>query len=427
MAQDYFGCDACERTIPAQDPRVRCLDCAGDYDLCAACALGERFTRGHTGEHRVRVFKVSGGGPNVASVSSIAIVYGQGTSPPPPTSTNPSPQVYSTTTSPPIQYVGSPPPGTPPLPKRMSMPPPLPARNPRVSSAGSSSPGSIPPRGQTPNSFQAGVTVSQGGTSAPVNAYIAPASNPPQQQQAQAPHCDGWGPFFAPDLASLPPYLQLLDAIFTYLDTGRTGYLVPEAYSHFLNDQNYVGQENVWNANLIATYGQTKEDVADSALKRAYDLFSIEYILRPRPRDPNAPVDALTAQIQATLGPSFARTMQKPSVSGGMMPLLTRKGFADITAVELLGDPSRGWGGLSRIIQMYGLETQLGEGNWGSLPRSVLPEEADPRVLARVARVQAFAQDQAKMEIQANYAKLKLQQQGRDNALALLDDRRYVY
>jgi hypothetical protein len=41
-----------------------------------------------------------------------------------------------------------------------------------------------------------------------------------------------------------PVFTQLLDAIFVYLDTGRTGYLVPEAYSRFLIDQGYVGQEN---------------------------------------------------------------------------------------------------------------------------------------------------------------------------------------
>lgn len=160
--------------------------------------------------------------------------------------------------------------------------------------------------------------------------------------------------------------------------------------------------------------------MADAALKRAYDLFSIEYILNPRARDPNAPVDALTRQIQS-LG---LATVLPPSVSGGMMPLLTRKGFVDITAVEVLCDPSKHWGAFARMLALYDLPAMRA---WGALPRSVLPEEADARMLKRVVQIQEFAKEQAERELKAVYVQKKLQAQGQAAALDLISDRRYYY
>ncbi|KAJ6621005.1 hypothetical protein B0H10DRAFT_1032405 [Mycena sp. CBHHK59/15] len=123
------------------------------------------------------------------------------------------------------------------------------------------------------------------------------------------------------------------------------------------------------------------------------------------------------------LGRSFAKALAPPSVSGGMMPLLTRRGLVDITAVEVLCDPGRHYGCQRRVVAQYGL---LGE--WGEMPRGVLPEVADPRMMARVARVQAFAKERGEQELAAAYAKAALQKQGRENALDLVSDRmRYYY
>ncbi|KJA20260.1 hypothetical protein HYPSUDRAFT_203961 [Hypholoma sublateritium FD-334 SS-4] len=60
MAPLQFNCDSCKLSIASTNPRVHCLVCA-DYDLCANCALGERFTTGHVAEHGTQVFKQSGG------------------------------------------------------------------------------------------------------------------------------------------------------------------------------------------------------------------------------------------------------------------------------------------------------------------------------------------------------------------------------
>ncbi|KAJ7828925.1 hypothetical protein B0H14DRAFT_3718272 [Mycena olivaceomarginata] len=357
MAPTYFSCDVCKTRIGLKDPRIHCLDCA-DYDLCANCAVGERVTGTHVLVHRTRVFKISGGDALDAVPSSAVIVYMEVNHVPVPLPAPVSPSHTS--------------PSPPPLPRRLSE-----ASTHRASSGVS--------------------TLSLVGASAytqlytPPQPYTAPASVSPQP-----PMASGWGPFFAEDMSPSPVFMQLMSSILAYLDTGRTGHLVPEAYSRFLDDQAYVADGNAWKKNLVAGKGQTKEDTADKALKRVYDLFSIEYILHPRP----------------------------VSSCGGMMPLLTLKGFMDITAVEMLCEPSTEWGNISRVIKAYDLPSVQG---WGDLPRSVLPEEPHPQMTARVARVTAVSREQGKRALEAVRVRTMLQAQGEQNALDLLDDRRYYY
>lgn len=60
MAPSNFTCDSCKQGIAASNPRAHCLSCP-DYDLCANCFLGERYTNGHQAHHNTQVFKQSGG------------------------------------------------------------------------------------------------------------------------------------------------------------------------------------------------------------------------------------------------------------------------------------------------------------------------------------------------------------------------------
>jgi hypothetical protein len=150
--------------------------------------------------------------------------------------------------------------------------------------------------------------------------------------------------------------------------------------------------------NLVARRGKSKEDVADAALKHVYDLHSIEYVLRPRPGS--------------------------GSGNSNTMPLLTLKGLMDLTALEMLSDPSTEWGSISRVINTYDLPAVRG---WGALPRSVLPNVPDPRITERVARVLAAEAKEHERRLEASRVKLMLQAQGEQNALDLLDDRRYTY
>jgi hypothetical protein len=85
----------------------------------------------------------------------------------------------------------------------------------------------------------------------------------------------------------------------------------------------------------------------------------------------------------------------------GSMPLLTLKGFLDITSIKVLGDPLKEWENLSHIIRKYNLPRYR---SWGDLPRSVLSDHPDPRILKMVADVHATAKATAEMELAASHA-----------------------
>ncbi|KAF7342245.1 Nudix [Mycena venus] len=226
-----------------------------------------------------------------------------------------------------------------------------------------------------------------------------PGTPPPPPVPPPPP--SAWGPFFNTDMTPTPVFMELIDAIFTYLDTRRTGNLTPEVYSQFLINQGYVGPQNIWNSNLVASMGKTKEESADAALKRAFDLFGIQYILRPRVREATSPPADVKGQLKS-FGASFTRALSPATPAGGTMPLLTRAGFLNITAVEVLCDPARHYGGLARVVQMYDLGAAVRA--WGPLPRGVLPDEPDVRMLDRVARVQAAARERQSGQVRMGSA-----------------------
>ena len=80
MAPLQFNCDSCRQSIVPTNPRVHCLVCA-DYDLCANCALGERFTTGHVAGHSTQVFKQSGGNGQQAIPASTPVQAAPNTPP----------------------------------------------------------------------------------------------------------------------------------------------------------------------------------------------------------------------------------------------------------------------------------------------------------------------------------------------------------
>lgn len=196
MSHLQYNCDSCGLSILPTNPRVHCLVCA-DYDLCANCALGERFTQGHLGGHQTSIFKQCGGGGQ--NPMPAAINYAAAPAPPqsPPGFSQPPPPVYQS--------------------HPQAPPPPVPARQPNSPSYGPG-PTSPPP---------------------PANAMT------------------GWQPFFYPDSAPTPLFVQLMNDIFSYLDPRNTGNLVPETFSRLLDDMGYQTHENACksiNANLIITF-----------------------------------------------------------------------------------------------------------------------------------------------------------------------------
>ncbi|KAJ7695275.1 hypothetical protein B0H14DRAFT_3042445 [Mycena olivaceomarginata] len=308
-----FFCDGCTTPIPGTSARVHCLTCP-DYDVCANCALAERFGGTHTAAHPTEVYRMSGTGDStVQPVRSRAVVTY--TMPGAATAAYAAPPAYAS-------------PGT---------------------SQGGTFAGESVPGGVDDNISGAttGGTTAGGTTSA--------ATGP----------TDGWGPFFDADLNTSPSYTALMCAIFGHLDSARTGFLPPEAYSRFMDDMGYPIHENIWknaiNGGNLAT--------ADTVLKRIFDALGIEHI------------------TQARQAPAAQHVFQ--SLANPPMPLLTPSGLADIIAIELLSDPPAAWPKFARAVQLYGLYNVEPYRRWGPMPRSVVPAVADPRVLAKLAVVDA--------------------------------------
>jgi hypothetical protein len=177
---DIFKCDSCTQAIAPADPRIRCLICR-NYDLCANCAIGERFTGGHLASHQTQVYKESGGiDGHLPVLSRNTIKY----------TVSPSPSGHDP------RQTNTPQPN-PMHPANSRSPPPLPTR----------------PR--------------------PVRA----SNNPPASEYQ-------WQPFFLADMSPTPTFVTLCNDIFTYLDSSNSGFLTPETYSRFLDDQGYLLSDN---------------------------------------------------------------------------------------------------------------------------------------------------------------------------------------
>ncbi|KAJ7692236.1 hypothetical protein B0H17DRAFT_1200575 [Mycena rosella] len=216
---------------------------------------------------------------------------------------------------------------------------------------------------------------------------------------------DGWQRFFHQDMSPTPTFTGLMDAIFTYLDPSNTGCLMPETFSRLLDDMGNPTHENAWKANLNASFGRSKEDAADAALKSAFDAFSIDHVCHPRPR-------------------ASGRNFFGGSAAAGPMPLITRRGLVDITAVELLSDPAGEFSKLARLVGLYMLQPYS---TWGAMPRGVLPPNPDPRMLARVAAAQSSAQRNGQQAFAAAQMSANIQAYANQVAVHAVGTTEYVY
>ncbi|KAK7030208.1 ZZ-type domain-containing protein [Favolaschia claudopus] len=229
-----FQCDACRQPIPTSSSRVHCLTCP-DFDLCASCALGERFGAGsHMSSHPTEIYRISGD-VTVAPVRSTAsIVY-----------------IDASSTSGGMGPAGTTAGGT------------MKYQAPNVAHTGIKTPGATTVGG-----------TAAGGTTSP-NTTTSPSSP------------GGWSAFFYADMNPTPIYTDLMNAIFNHLDTARTGLLPPEKYSQLLDDMGYALHENDWK-NKLGTAG--REATADATLKRMFEIGNVQHILRTRP--PTNPTNA---------------------------------------------------------------------------------------------------------------------------------------
>jgi hypothetical protein len=86
---------------------------------------------------------------------------------------------------------------------------------------------------------------------------------------------------------------------------------------------------------LKPTFGYNPEDLADFELRTTYENFSIEHVLKPRVITPNT--DFANVVGSSSLPAGIVPT-SLPPISGGMMPMLSLKGFIDITFIEIFCD-----------------------------------------------------------------------------------------
>lgn len=176
-----------------------------------------------------------------------------------------------------------------------------------------------------------------------------------------------------------------MDAIFARLDPQGTGSLPPEAYSSF-PEVGLFGRD-IWRQSLNT---DGREDFADLILRICLDGFSVEYALRHR----------------AHASPTFVQ-------GGPGMPSLTRQGFIDLQAIEILSEPDQAVDRLNRVLAHYGIWQ-----TWGPLPRSILPTHPPQWVIERFTKAEAhMITHQQIFQQQFQYQQQQQIQQQRQNQL----------
>lgn len=165
--------------------------------------------------------------------------------------------------------------------------------------------------------------------------------------------------------------------------------------------------------------GFSADDIADYECTTSYENWSIEHRMVPRP---NAQPSTYVSDMISTMpfDASFAKLMNSTiatkSFSNGMMPMLTLRGFIDITVVETLCEPAPGWKRVNMLARHYNIWRE-----WGDAPRSVMPDACPRDLTERIGRVTQASAARNSSRINANAARLRMELDGQDAALRLLD------
>lgn len=107
------------------------------------------------------------------------------------------------------------------------------------------------------------------------------------------------------------------------------------------------------------------------------------------------------------------------------MPMITPRGFTDITFIELFSDATPlGWQRMNMILRHYGVWRELGD-----IPREIWPATPPEELKRSVAIMSAAARQKAANAVRTNKAKLDMQALGQQNAVDLIDGttRTYYY
>jgi hypothetical protein len=164
--------------------------------------------------------------------------------------------------------------------------------------------------------------------------------------------------------------------------------------------------------------------VADYELKTSYENFSIRHEMRPRPNTQTAPSIYDGLGLTGQFAQLLKSAAPQKSFSGGMMPMLTLPGFIDITVIETLYEPNPGWIRMNRVANHYRVWRE-----WGDIPRAMMPNAPPDELVQRVKLITQQSQARAQGRINASAAQARLELQGQEAALRLLDPpgTRYYY
>ncbi|GIC86283.1 uncharacterized protein Aud_002651 [Aspergillus udagawae] len=258
--------------------------------------------------------------------------------------------------------------------------------------------------------------------------------SPPLETTEPSPHpphphsSTSWIPLFTEDMKPSASFMRLIEELFRHLDPQRTGYLSPEAVSEYIDVCGAPPSHNIWKTSRTKNpeYGY---DLADRELADHFTAYGVDFAFRPRtpPTTPvNSPLDPLSyfPPAQRAAMAAFMPATPVNSLSGGKKPMLSFRGWTDLTVCGVLLNPSASCGELNRAMQAFQLPIWR---EWGDIPRDMLPLAPYQPEVERVRVLLEGARLNAEQEVDAVHARLKMEQRGEQNALDLVDDRVWVY
>jgi hypothetical protein len=133
------------------------------------------------------------------------------------------------------------------------------------------------------------------------------------------------------------------------------------------------------------------EDMADFELKACYEAWNFSHKV-------------------------VVRTPGTKQLPYGGMPLIDLQGLTAYLAVEHASDGDCAWPGLNRCLRYYNVWPAL-----GPIPREMLPTGMPVEIQRRIDQVKIKSTRKAEEKLQANAARLRLEDMGRQNALDLID------
>ncbi|OBT68243.1 hypothetical protein VE03_02310 [Pseudogymnoascus sp. 23342-1-I1] len=466
-----FNCTSCTSPIPPISPRISCTTCPSHF--CASCYILSRSPEPHVASHSSLLHEYSGYLPRTPPqlpprpplqpisttastqrrpvstqlpLSSPKQVWGGGTPPQryplqpsvsasttPPLSASPhaaSPQTSHAPSASEIPSSASPQTNyaAPSVTRDAASPEAGPSRSSPYAYTlrSSSTPGPQTPQYTSAPSLDRVLPQSQQSQQQERQQQLPQQPPRPQPQQTNSAAPPGWQPLYN-NTAPTAFGAALFNEIFNHLDINRTGLLLPEQYSDFLDVVGYSLEQNAWKNQMSKpVFGYNAQDFADYQLRQEYINLSIDHVMAPRPPSaPNTDIRSSFSSLRNIVSPAMSQILNSiptgTSISGNQMPLLTRRGFIDICASDFLYYPNAGFSCVTKAVRHYGIWPELGD-----VPRNVMPGVAPQELLDRVKIINIEAARKAEDLLAAKTIETNIAARGRRQALNLTGDTRWV-